>query len=84
MYSNISTIPIKNLSSSDIDVSNLKGKGMNYSFVDKNKFLKRNIAVEMEALAVSLDKPVDTQSKGEKKVNLLKMFTIHKIILSNL
>ena len=33
----IFTIPIKNLSSSDIDVSNLKGKGMNYSFVDKEQ-----------------------------------------------
>ena len=44
---------------------NLKGKGMNYSFVDKNKFVKRNIAIEMEALAVSLDKSVDTKSKEE-------------------
>ena len=44
---------------------NLNGKGMSYSFVDKNKSVKRNIAIEMEALAVSLDKSVDTQSKEE-------------------
>ena len=60
---NIFTISITNLSSSDIDVSNFKEKGMNCSFVDKNKFDKRNIAVEMEALAVSLDKSVDTRPK---------------------
>ena len=46
----------------------------------------------MEALAVSLDKSVDTQLKErnfinscvDTQVNLLKMFTIHKIMLSNL
>ena len=62
---NTYSIPIKNLSSTDVDVSALKKKGMNFSFVDKNKFVKQNLAVEMESLAFLLEKSVSNGSKEE-------------------
>ena len=40
-----SQVPVKNLSDYDIDTSSLK-YGLNHSFIDKNKFIKRDLAVQ--------------------------------------
>ena len=57
------TVPIINLSSfEDLDTSVLR-YGMNYSFVNKNRFIKRDIAVELENLATILDKEVPSENK---------------------
>ena len=36
---------------------------LHHSFTDKNKYVKRNIAVELESLAASLDEFVDQSLK---------------------
>ena len=41
------TVPVINLSSEDLDTKPLK-YGLHHSFTDKNKYVKRNIAVELE------------------------------------
>ena len=51
-----------NLSSEDLDTKPLK-YGLHHSFTDKNKYVKRNIAVDLESLAMSLDKFVDKSLK---------------------
>ena len=51
-------IPVLNLSSESLDLSSLK-YGLHQSFVDKSKYVKQNVAVEMESVAVRLDKYVD-------------------------
>ena len=51
-----------NLSSESLDLSSLK-YGLHQSLVDKNKYVKRNFAVEMESIAVRLDKYVDASMK---------------------
>ena len=51
-----------NLSSESLDLSSLK-YGLHQSFVDKNKYVKRNVAAEMESIAVRLDKYVDISRK---------------------
>ena len=43
-----------NLPSQVLDTKPLK-YGLHQSFTDKNKFVKRNVAVELESLAASLD-----------------------------
>ena len=43
-------IPVINLSSHEIKTEGLK-YGLHHSFVDKNKYVKQNIAVELEYLA---------------------------------
>ena len=58
------SIPIKNLSSYEIDESSLR-EGLSHSFVDKNKFIKRNIAVEMEHLAICVDVCVNSGVKED-------------------
>ena len=55
-------IPVLNLSSESLDLSSLK-YGLHQSFVDKNKYVKRNVAVGMESIAVRLDKYVDISRK---------------------
>ena len=55
-------IPVLNLSSESLDLSLLK-YGLNQSFVDKNNYVKRNVTVEMESIAVRLDKYVDVSMK---------------------
>ena len=47
-------VPVINLSSQVLDTKPLK-YGLHQSFTDKNKFVKRNVAVELESLAASLD-----------------------------
>ena len=59
-----SQVPVKNLSDYGIDASSLK-YGLNYSFIDKNKFIKRDLAVEFESLVTSVDELVTQEQKEE-------------------
>ena len=43
--------------------SNILKLGLDYSFVDKSKYIKQNVAVEMEALAELVDKKVPIENK---------------------
>ena len=54
------TVPVINLSSEDLDTKPLT-YGLQHSFTDK--YVKRNIAVELESLATSLYKFVDHSLK---------------------
>ena len=45
-------LPIINLSDFDIDFPCLK-YGLHHSFIDKNRFIKRDLSVELESLAAS-------------------------------
>ena len=47
-------MPVINLSSQGLDTKPFK-HGFHQDFNDKNMFFKRNVAVELEALAASLD-----------------------------
>ena len=47
-------IPVDNLSSYELDVSGLK-YGLHQNVADKNRHIKRNLAVEFEALSSKLD-----------------------------
>ena len=47
-------VPIINLTDYDIDSSCLK-YGLHHSFIDKNRFIKRDLGVELESLAASVD-----------------------------
>ena len=55
-------IPVLNLSPASLDLSLLK-YGLHQSSVDKHKYVKRNIAVEMESIALWLDNYVDFSMK---------------------
>ena len=59
-----SQVPVKNLSDYDIDTSSLK-YGLHHSFIDKNKFIKRDLAVEFESLATTVDELVTPEQKEE-------------------
>ena len=59
-----SQVPIKNLSDYDIDTLSLE-YGSNNSFVDKSKFIKRELEVELETLAPSVDELVSQEQKEE-------------------
>ena len=48
----------------DIDTSSLK-YGLNHSFIDKNKFIKRDLEVEFESLVTSVDELVTQEQKEE-------------------
>ena len=54
--------PVVNLFPHELDVSGLK-YGSHQSFTDKNKHIKRNIAVEFEALSSKLDPFINDDSK---------------------
>ena len=58
----IYNIPVVSLSSHELDVSGLK-YGLHQSFTDKNKHIKRNIAVELEALSSNSDPSINDDSK---------------------
>ena len=47
-----SQVPVKNLSDYDMDMSSLK-YGLNHSFIDKDKSIKKDLAVEFESLVTS-------------------------------
>ena len=55
-------MPVINLSSQVLDTKPLK-YGLHQSFTDQNKFDKRNVAVELEALAASLNHYVEQPNK---------------------
>ena len=55
-------VPVINLSSQVLDTKPLK-YGLHQSFTDKNRFVKRNAAVELEALAASQDHYVEQSDK---------------------
>lgn len=59
-----SSVPIKNLSSYVLDTTCLNN-GLNHCFIDKNKFVKRNIAVELESLAHIVDSNVPAEVKED-------------------
>ena len=58
----LSTVPTKNLSSYAIDTKCLN-MGLQHSYTDKNKYVKQNIAVEFEHLAISVDKDIPPENK---------------------
>ena len=55
-------VPVINLSSQVLETKPLK-YGLHLSFTDKKKFVKRNVAVELESLAASLDHHVEQSNK---------------------
>ena len=55
-------MPVINLLSSVLDTKPLK-YGLHQSFTDKSKFVKRNVAVEFESLAASLEHYVEQYNK---------------------
>ena len=57
-----SQVPVKNLSDYDIDTSSLK-YGLHHSFIDKNKFIKRDLVVEFESLVTNVDELVTPEQK---------------------
>ena len=59
-----SQAPVKNLPDYDIDTSSLK-YGLHHSFTDKNKFIKRDLAVEFESLVTTVDELVTPEQKEE-------------------
>ena len=59
-----SQAPVKNLPDYDIDTSSFK-YGLHHSFTDKNKFIKRDLAVEFESLVTTVDELVTPEQKEE-------------------
>ena len=60
---NYSKVPIINLSSvQSIDISSLE-HGLKQCFVDKNKYIKKDVAVEFETLCSSIDKDISLDDK---------------------
>ena len=57
-------VPIIKLSDFEIDTTCLK-YGLHHSFIDKNRFIKRDLGVEFESLASSVDTFVPSESKEE-------------------
>jgi len=57
-------VPIINISSKDLNTTPLK-YGLHQCFIDKNKFTKQNIAIEMENLATNLNKSVKDDQREE-------------------
>ena len=37
--------------------------GLHHSYIDQNKYVKRNVAVELESLSITLDKYIELSSK---------------------
>ena len=48
----------------NIDTSSLK-YGLHHSFIDKNKFIKEDLAVEFESLVTTVDELVTPEQKEE-------------------
>ena len=62
-------VPVINLLSQVLDTKPLK-YGSHQSFTDKNKFLKKNVAVELKALAASFDHYVQQSNKEYLFMNI--------------
>ena len=81
-------MPVNNLSDYGIGTSSLK-YGLNHSFIDKKKFIKRDLAVEFESLVTTVDELVtpeqkknSTNSYDTQQIYCLKMYIILRTILS--
>ena len=72
-------IPVVNLWSEELDVEKLR-YGLHHSYTNKNKYIKRDIAVEFESLATILD-PFVNQSSKETFHEYLRSST--KVIANN-
>ena len=72
-------IPVVSLSSEELDVEKLR-YGLHHSYTNKNKYIKRDIAVEFESLATILD-PFVNQSSKETFLEYLRYST--KVIANN-
>ena len=72
-------IPVVNLLSEELDVEKLR-YGLHHSYTNKNKYIKRNIAVAFESLATILD-PFVNQSSKETFHEYLRSST--KVIANN-
>ena len=72
-YHNSYQVLVINLSSQVLDTKPLK-HGLHQSFTDKNKFVKRNVAVELESLACSLDHYAE-ESNNEAFYEYLRLCT---------
>ena len=57
-------VPIINLSDYDTDFSCLK-YSLHHSFIDKNRFIKLDLGVELETLAANVDEFVSLEVKEE-------------------
>ena len=64
-------IPIMNLSDYHIDASCLK-YGLHHSFIDKIKFVKRDLSVELESLAANVDEFIFSDVKEDVTTHTLK------------
>ena len=58
-----SQVPVKNLSDYDIDTSSFK-YGLHHSLIDKNKFIKRDLAVEFKEFHEFLRHATDLLSQN--------------------
>ena len=69
-------IPIINLSTINLNQKELNQlkMGLDYSFVDKNKHVKKNIATSMENVAEAVDKHLDKEQR-EDFHELLRAYT---------
>ena len=57
-------VPVINISSKDLNTTQLK-YGLHHCFIDKNKFTKQNVAIEMENLATNLNKFIKDDQREE-------------------
>ncbi len=61
-------VPVINLSS--IELTDVERRqlsfGLDYSFIDKNKHIKKNLAANLESLAQTVDKKIKSEEKEEK------------------
>ena len=51
-------IPVANLSTENLYIEPLR-YGLHHSYVEKNKYVKRNDATELESLSITLDKYIN-------------------------
>ena len=56
-------VPVLNLSTENINTTPLWYR-LHHSFTDKNKYVKRNVAVELETLAIVLDSHITHREKA--------------------
>lgn len=55
-------VPVVNLSDFFLDTRPLS-YGLNHCFTDKNKFIKRNLSLEMETIALKIDSSIDSRNR---------------------
>lgn len=64
---NISNVPVINLSSKELTDKELMhlSYGLEYNFVDKNKYVKKNVAASLESLAQLTNDHISNERKKE-------------------